>query len=762
MSWQEEREIYIEKLNKANESVVYLLKINSLFPDFIKDEDKTKIQMLQKEIEKYLKKLKKNKFEVAIIGLEKAGKSTFANALMKSAILPEDIERCTYTTTIVESIPQGNFAEIEFFTRKEFFDKVNPLLKEIGMEGSIEFVSEGDIDRHLDFLKEKDPEKHKFITTTREMLEIMRELKEIIEHKEEISQWLNQDKRVISGERLKEEVRKFIVDKKIARAVKKVKICSSALKELKDFVLYDVPGFDSPVQKHKEETKESMINADAIIFIVSIADKANLNDTQVDILSTVQDSYGQTLAEKMLVFVNKIDKQDSQKDLERAISVLKNELIKYKLIHKKNFFCGSAKAYLEKLGEIEGDIASKKLEALNEIDKLNAIDDLYERLKEFCEIDRFKIIKNVLNKLFADIKEIVETLIEGIEIEEKDYDEKKFNILDEFWEGKRNELIQKLSELGEELQKRGYELSKTIAQRVSDWIPTLKIDEEDIKRKHFELTTESILVEKPEKVNMLLREEIKKKAIEGFVDLCSEVAEEENQKIAQEVKNLIKSILLEDKKEIGKKLEEVIDNITQKFVYDRNAYDPLISRFASDIGEILLSAPITDKKEGERVKKFQQAEPNIESILIFDPHYNEELGFYKQELVRKLLVQTAKIEEGVNSLDKLLRHAKVALSYDEVKEEINRDIDTLEEIFKTTVLNAVQIEKPFKVSIARQIQALKNDIEGVNGIGEIKRFVNKHIKEILSKEFHEINMKIQNSKEFRECVEKCREILKEL
>jgi hypothetical protein len=261
---------------------------------------------------------------------------------------------------------------------------------------------------------------------------------------------------------------------------------------------------------------------------------------------------------------------------------------------------------------------------------------------------------------------------------------------------------------------------------------------------------------------MLLREEIKKKAIEGFVDLCSEVAEEENQKIAQEVKNLIKSILLEDKKEIGKELEEVIDNITQKFVYDRNAYDPLISRFASDIGEILLSAPITDKKEGERVKKFQQAEPNIESILIFDPHYNEELGFYKQELVRKLLVQTAKIEEGVNSLDKLLRHAKVALSYDEVKEEINRDIDTLEEIFKTTVLNAVQIEKPFKVSIARQIQALKNDIEGVNGIGEIKRFVNKHIKEILSKEFHEINMKIQNSKEFRECVEKCREILKEL
>ena len=78
------------------------------------------------------------------------------------------------------------------------------------------------------------------------------------------------------------------------------------------------------------------------------------------------------------------------------------------------------------------------------------------------------------------------------------------------------------------------------------------------------------------------------------------------------------------------------------------------------------------------------------------------------------------------------------------------------------MLNAVQIEKPFKVSIARQIQALKNDIEGVNGIGEIKRFVNKHIKEILSKEFHEINMKIQNSKEFRECVEKCREILKEL
>ena len=46
-----------------------------------------------------IQKLTNQEFTVAVVGFEKAGKSTLVNALLKLIVLPVYTERCTYTTT---------------------------------------------------------------------------------------------------------------------------------------------------------------------------------------------------------------------------------------------------------------------------------------------------------------------------------------------------------------------------------------------------------------------------------------------------------------------------------------------------------------------------------------------------------------------------------------------------------------------------------------------------------------------------------------
>ena len=50
------------------------------------------------------------------------------------------------------------------------------------------------------------------------------------------------------------------------RSAKSIKIKTSNLAELKNAIIYDVPGFDSPVSEHKNQAKSYLEKADVVIF----------------------------------------------------------------------------------------------------------------------------------------------------------------------------------------------------------------------------------------------------------------------------------------------------------------------------------------------------------------------------------------------------------------------------------------------------------------------------------------------------------------
>ncbi len=80
-----------------------------------------KINTEHTRLNRQLERLHANRFEVAVIGLEKAGKSALLNAWLGQEILPSARERCTFTSTEIWSAQteQDQLLSIQYYSKDE-------------------------------------------------------------------------------------------------------------------------------------------------------------------------------------------------------------------------------------------------------------------------------------------------------------------------------------------------------------------------------------------------------------------------------------------------------------------------------------------------------------------------------------------------------------------------------------------------------------------------------------------------------------------
>ena len=129
-NYELELQEYKGKLSSQIAGIEKILRLNT--NDLLDNEVTGKLSEIQGKAERLLKKLEKNEFEISIVGLEKAGKSSFANAMIGNDILPSKEARCTYTST---SIRYGeNRATVRFFSRQEFALGFEKKLQLLGIE----------------------------------------------------------------------------------------------------------------------------------------------------------------------------------------------------------------------------------------------------------------------------------------------------------------------------------------------------------------------------------------------------------------------------------------------------------------------------------------------------------------------------------------------------------------------------------------------------------------------------------------------------
>lgn len=424
--WEESKNAFIGKMRKAKMTLEQILERDPDRLVFSADE-RERLEGLLERNDKILTKLEKGEFTVAIVGLEKAGKSTLGNALLKDIFLPEYTERCTYTTTRIQAGAEDS-GEIIFYSHEEFDEDFQKMMRQIGYEGSADMnMSPDAFNAWWKTMEEKNPDKFdRFNGTTVE------DIRAILKGRDTIRQYLGKpSQKFVGADQLRSrEFQIFItgirdyengVANRTAHpyAVKKVDISSSKLGDMSHIVLYDVPGFDSPTDLHKKQTEEMLQGADAIILVTNVGDRPNLAGTQLDMLCKGRDEDNISLADKAFVFGNKVDRAANEtvaRDNMKAL--LKDAAEKYRIARPERIVCGSAKAYLEGLEKWSNDeLRRGKVYIRAELEKWglpagDGIDALQGKMKRYYETERYDVLRkraeNTLHDAETFLREILE------------------------------------------------------------------------------------------------------------------------------------------------------------------------------------------------------------------------------------------------------------------------------------------------------------------------------------------------------------------
>ena len=236
-------------------------------------------------IDTYAAKLRRNRFEVVIVGLEKAGKSTVVNACLGVTLLPAAAERCTYTITRIVSAASVNDQEyaIEYYTSEELRRQLADAMAACERLGS----SLGNT---------------KYVEEVRELTELMPQLEQRIR-----AGTVRRGFTDLRDPQVLEELRSAIAQPEHARAIKMVTIRTVGLvRGDQDIVFSDVPGFDSPVEFHRRLALDQLADADAIVYCKHL-EQPDLTESEIDILKRVADNDGVPLRDKTIVALTKAD-----------------------------------------------------------------------------------------------------------------------------------------------------------------------------------------------------------------------------------------------------------------------------------------------------------------------------------------------------------------------------------------------------------------------------------------------------------------------
>ena len=760
----------------------------------IEDSSKDLFSKINNKLKSRKERLKKPKFEVAIIGLEKAGKSTFANALLKDDYLPQAPNRCTYTTTTIESSKENNRATISFYTKNEFLESFQATCKDIELQ-NIDFET-----ITLDSFEKILQEKSALFQNSNNADDI----RAIIKNRDDIKKYLDKSDEIIESN-IKNSIKPFIVDEKIARAVKNINILSNEFKDFDDMVLYDVPGFDSPTKFHMEQAKKYLLRADAVILLLSIAENVSFTKMLADYIKDVKDEDGTTLKRKLIIGATKFDfhihgnKDEDLKGIEERKELLIKECKKFDIYKEENFFLTSPLSYLEGLKAMNSDKAHSKIINLGLDD---GVLNIRNRVVDFFNNEAIDVLRDAIA---IDVQECKTFLLEfrknnntedlHEKINEEEYDLKVKKI---------NEISKQLLDIVVDKQKfvkeqNDFNIQKSIIEKMETiWLDQIKISDEKRESLIKEITQDN--TEKVGEFQSKLRPVIYAKSLELMKKMIAEAIEDKSFNVINNFKDeILKVFNINSEKE--NKLKEKLSEIIDKHSYNSKSYEPLLDRFLIDIFKIMIEYPIATSKNDERFKAFKESEQSIESLLVFDDSYDRELGsLYAQSLVKKILVhyEDIKFEDIKNkliqykdlfvhnlSIDDLassLMNKKISLrtldnfiekskdklknlvadsiihnisefapkniyaelfdnaqkshTYIQVQEEINKDIDLLKEIISNIVLKAAKIEKPFINSLNNQIESIRIDLNSDES--ELKKLIDINIRFIARDEYNNL------------------------
>lgn len=739
-TYEIEKAEYIKKLTAQIETIDKILNTNTL--DLINGEMEGKLRDLKEAAERYKEKLEKNEFEIAIVGLEKAGKSTFANAMMGLNILPSDERRCTYTST---KICSGNdTATVKMFSKVEFDDNFKSRLLEMGIVNeknynsySFETLSLTSYKTMFDNLDEKTKKLYR--------ADVNEDVTNILEHKTTINKYLGQGTLppFTGADLTSNNFKRFIRDPEFALAVKEISIKSSQLKQ--EYVIYDVPGFNSPTQIHKQQTREFMRRADAIIM-VAFAPKPSFDESIVNFFTKETDYDGVEFGEKMFVFANAAD---GTANLETSLGEIKRDLQRYGIMKSNNFnriVPGSAAALLIKEGQMEPDRHTQSAVGYED----DGIAKIKEILEYYNQTERFEILKRRINQKQNEIYDVFKELFKDNDVSlSASYLQSYGKLLNDVTE-KRTDIVGALEAYREELRTE-YNSKREISQEVKDKVVS------GITSKDFEITTgdnsemqwaqnkaskQVTPIALTTKIDEILREKKREEIYQKFSEGILDIADEHHQRFDSRISKIFAENLgISQTSKAGEILTAFLKE--QKHSFDgQGYYQSLIDRFSIDLFNILIDIPFADMK---RYGRFESDFENFSSLAMFDDRKSRTNSGNSQPLYYSILFHQTDYYEKNGVVNGILDSIKTALDFIPAPAVIKlvesivfsgKSVDKISTIVKTigNVLNRPNQSDEQKAKLKEQSETnLVNELKKLAGSNAV--FENTITKENYEKFF---------------------------
>jgi hypothetical protein len=340
-----------------------------------------------------LERLRKREFRIAVVGLEKAGKSTFINAWLECDLLPAKGGRCTFTTTQIYSVENESEQRLEVQARtdEEFLN----LLKELEKVGAKEDLNTIKINEIT--LQQVKREGNLTFPFTR-------------------------------LEDIREPLKKYVADEKYAHAVLEARLYTNKLAQAEGIVFYDVPGLDSGLAKHVDEAQEMLSDCDAVILVQRFT---SLREKELEIIKfTELGDKNVTVADKLFVFLSRIDSIASAEALKTHIEEASQDWLRRANLPHERIVYGSAGAYLIlnglageqtklEIGEASNIQAQlKRLTGITDGETITkdgtGIPEIKDKIFNYINTERVSILKKrceaSINKIISTSEEIYITV----------------------------------------------------------------------------------------------------------------------------------------------------------------------------------------------------------------------------------------------------------------------------------------------------------------------------------------------------------------
>ena len=797
-----ERENAIAHINISN-AFIEKLKQNSHLLNFSRVQSE-RMNSIHAKNQKLLRKLKTNEFEIAIVGLEKAGKSTFANSLIDNSVLPSAPERCTFTATRLCHGPDK--ATIEFYCESEFNEIFVQLLKEIKYPNAeVTTFRNLTIDKFEQFfakLEETEKELYKnHVGKTDEGV------KDILKNRDELR--LTGESMVFSGDDLNKDIFQSYIkgenkgtNTSKPRSVKKIEILSSRLQKLETAIIYDVPGFDSPTKIHIRQTEERLKEADAIILVTNVGRNPSIQGTSLSVINKNTDADGIALKDKLFVFGNQIDTANSASEAAGNQEILIKDVEKYKIGRRDRVFVGSALKYL-----IDKKIIENEYNPTFQVD--DGIESIRAELIRYYETDRFEILKRKIDANRSLLQSLFKEIRDQLEVD--------FDV--DFAENERSRLIREASKIIESRLEKGLKsiksnlkdeiweqkyFSKKFCEDVNNFNCFVEIDDDVIsavKKEVDDSVTNDIPIQK---INQAIRVKLHGKFLNIFSKLINGITDEKSKDIEIRILREFTACVVGDDgaiyyDEVEAEVQKLIDKLTSNISHNEGRFTYLIERFSRDIFDVLISNPMFS---WDRNNKFAVAEKEFRYLDNFFQNGNGSLIniiligenkpivddtksrlstsnlssakntrtalasalAYVASNVQTVPIQRAVLDTAITALDFFLSKNTLAESTinpfnitsgyspsateKAVLIEINKDIVNLRTVLQTAIVPAINLELAFMNAIDKQIKILIDSMGGCETAEQMifNDFFTKMVSKIKTSDINGINAKIDEQK----------------